>query len=42
MDPRVVERVEALKASIPKSTLHSLEKKASVLTPAAVLAMVAK
>ena len=40
MDPSVVERIEALKASIPKGTLSRLVEKASVLTPAAVLAMV--
>ncbi|NNE07223.1 MAG: tetratricopeptide repeat protein, partial [Gemmatimonadetes bacterium] len=40
MDPSVVERIEALKASIPKHTLDGLVAKAGVLTPAAVLAMV--
>ena len=40
MDPGVVERIEALKASIPKGTLNGLVAKASAMTPAAVLAMV--
>jgi hypothetical protein len=40
MDPSVVERIEALKASIPKGALNGLVAKASAMTPAAVLAMV--
>jgi predicted ATPase len=40
MDPGVVERIEALKASIPKGTLSGLVANASTMTPAAVLAMV--
>jgi len=40
MDPTVVERIEALKASIPKGTLSGLVAKASAMTPAAVLSMV--
>jgi tetratricopeptide (TPR) repeat protein len=42
MDPGVVERIEALKASIPKGTLDGLVAEASTLTPAAVLAMAAE
>jgi hypothetical protein len=42
MDPGVVGRIEALKASIPKGTLEGLVANASALTPAAVLAMVAE
>ena len=42
MDPGVVSRIEKLKASIPKETLVGLEKSASTLSPAAVLAMVAE
>ena len=42
MDPGVVGRIEALKASIPKGTLDELVANASTLTPAAVLAMVAE
>lgn len=42
MDPTVIERIEALKASIPQNALHGLMEKANVLTPAAVLAMVAE
>ena len=40
MDPGVVGRIEALKASIPKGTLEGLVANATELTPAAVLAMV--
>ena len=39
MDPEVVSRIEALKASIPKGTLDGLEAQASTLSPAAILAM---
>ena len=42
MDPGVVSRIEALKASIPKGTLDGLVANASVLSPAAVLAMVSQ
>lgn len=41
MDPGVVGRIEALKASIPRGTLDGIVANASALTPAAVLAMVA-
>ncbi len=41
MDPGVVQRIEALQASIPQSTLDGLLAEASALTPAAVLALVA-
>ena len=40
MDPGVVGRIEALKASIPRGTLDGLVANASALTPAAVLSMV--
>jgi len=40
MDPGLAERIEALKASIPKRTLDGIVAEASTLTPAAVLAMV--
>ena len=40
MDPGVVNRIEALKASIPKGRLDGLVSNASVLSPAAVLAMI--
>ena len=40
MDPGVVSRIDALKASIPKGKLDGLVANASVLSPAAVLAMV--
>jgi hypothetical protein len=40
MDPGVAERIEALKATIPQSTLAGLEADARGLTPAGVLAMV--
>jgi tetratricopeptide (TPR) repeat protein len=40
MDPGVEERIEALKASIPKGTLAGLEADARTLSPAAVLAMI--
>jgi tetratricopeptide (TPR) repeat protein len=42
MDPGVVDRIEALKVSIPKGTRDGLVANASTLTPAAVLAMVAQ
>ena len=42
MDPGVVGRIEALKASIPKAALDGLVAQASTLTPAAVLEMVAE
>ena len=38
MDPGVIGRIEALKASIPTRTLDGLVANASALTPAAVLA----
>ena len=41
MDPGVVARIDALKASIPKGTLDGLVANASTLSPAAVLAIVA-
>lgn len=41
MDPTVVSRIEALKASIPEKTLDGLVANASALSPAAVLAMIA-
>lgn len=37
----VVGRIEALKASIPRGTLDGIVANASVMTPAAALAMVA-
>lgn len=40
MDPGVVDRIEALKASIPKQKVDGLLADASTLSPAAVLAMV--
>ena len=40
MDPGVVNRIDALKASIPKGRLDGLVANASVLSPAAVLAMI--
>ncbi len=40
MDPGVAERIEALKASIPRTTLAGLEADARGLTPAGVLAMI--
>jgi tetratricopeptide (TPR) repeat protein len=42
MDPGVVERIEALKASIPRARLEGLVAQASTLSPAAVLAMIAE
>ena len=42
MDPGVASRIDALKASIPKGTLDGLVANASVLSPAAVLAMVTR
>jgi tetratricopeptide (TPR) repeat protein len=40
MDPGVVARIEALKASIPRGTLDGLVANASALSPSEVLAMV--
>jgi len=40
MDPGVVGRIEALKATIPQATLDDLIASGSTLSPAAVLAMV--
>lgn len=40
MDPTVVERINALKVSIPKGKLDDLVAESSLLTPAAVLEMV--
>jgi tetratricopeptide (TPR) repeat protein len=40
MDPGVVGRIEALKATIPEATLGDLVASGSTLSPAAVLAMV--
>jgi hypothetical protein len=40
MDPGVVERIEALKASIPKAELDGLVADGRTLSPAAVLAMI--
>jgi tetratricopeptide (TPR) repeat protein len=42
MDPGVVSRINALKTSIPKGTLDGIVANASVLSPAAVLAMVSQ
>jgi tetratricopeptide (TPR) repeat protein len=42
MDPGLVSRIEALKASIPRRTLDGLVANASTLTPAALLAMIAE
>ena len=42
MDPGVVSRIDALKASISKGTLDGLVANASVLSPAAILAMVSQ
>jgi hypothetical protein len=42
MDPGIVSRIDALKASIPKGTLDGIVANASVLSPAAVLAMVSQ
>ena len=42
MDPGVVGRIEALKASIPKETLAEAVASGRTLSPAAVLAMVAE
>jgi len=42
MDPGVVSRIDALKASIPKGRLDGLVASASVLSPAAVLAMLTR
>jgi predicted ATPase/tRNA A-37 threonylcarbamoyl transferase component Bud32 len=41
MDPGVVDRIEALKATIPQATLDDLVASGRTLSPAAVLAMVA-
>jgi hypothetical protein len=40
MDPGVVNRIDGLKASIPKGRLDGLVANASVLSPTAVLAMI--
>jgi lipopolysaccharide biosynthesis regulator YciM len=40
MDPGLAARIEALKVSIPKTTLDGLVANASALSPAAVLAMI--
>jgi predicted ATPase len=40
MDPGVAARIDALKASIPSTTLDQIAEEASLMTPAAVLAMV--
>jgi len=40
MDPGVVGRIEALKASIPRARLDELVASGGALSPAAVLAMV--
>jgi predicted ATPase len=42
MAPGLSERIEALKASIPKVALEGLEAKASTLSPAGIVAMVAE
>jgi tetratricopeptide (TPR) repeat protein len=42
MDPGVVSRIDALKASIPKGRLDGLVANASVLSPAAVLVMLSE
>jgi predicted ATPase len=42
MDPGVVERIEALKVSIPTGTVDGLVADATELTPAAVLALVSQ
>jgi len=42
MDPEIVSRIDARKASIPKSTLDELVADASALSPPAVLAMVSE
>jgi predicted ATPase/DNA-binding winged helix-turn-helix (wHTH) protein len=42
MDPGVADRIEALKASIPNSTLAGLVAAASTLSPASILAMLAE
>jgi tetratricopeptide (TPR) repeat protein len=42
MAPGLAERIEALKASIPKVALEGLEAKASTLSPAGIVAMVAE
>jgi hypothetical protein len=40
MDPGVVNRIDALKASIPKGRLDGLVANASALSPAEILAMI--
>lgn len=40
MDPGVVDRIETLKAQIPKGKLDGLMANAEALSPAAVLAMI--
>jgi hypothetical protein len=40
MDPGVVNRIDGLKASIPKGRLDGLVANANVLSPAAVMAMI--
>lgn len=42
MDPGFANRINELKASIPKRTVDDLEANASALSPAAVLAMIAE
>jgi serine/threonine-protein kinase PknK len=42
MDPGLAERIQALKATIPKGTLDGLVAKAITLSPAAILAMIAE
>jgi len=42
MDPSVADRIDALKASIPKSTLAGLVASASTLSPTSILAMLAE
>jgi len=42
MDPGLTERIEALKATIPKGELDGLVESATELTPAAILAMIAE
>ena len=42
MDPTLANRIEELKASIPKGTLDGLVTTASTLSPADILAMVAE
>lgn len=42
MDPDVADRIEALKASIPKTTLDGLVASASTLSAAMILAMLSE